>query len=314
MGTDFSEELRTASSLFTATSDLESRISSAISLSSSSQDQSFRNSLHFSLLREALSTLSQLRISSHRLLKGLIEGKIAYLSTLLPQTGLPAQSHETISGHLVTWHKTAKESKELDSLLEGYLELDRDFQTAIQALQTDKEAAVQEAKAKHRELVAKRTKEVDYAGIVKLATEEAVETGREVMGKLAALEGRCKWLECKLTEAETDLARIKRASASRRPTEPARGFSTLFLEFSPLSPKLPRHKYSRSISHRPAFPPPLSTAMEHLDAMNEQVEALATLLCGNRSSQQAESLQTCVVSYRFRTLLGGFERWRQVIA
>jgi len=314
MGTDLSEELHKVSSLLTASIDLEARLSSAISLPSSYRNQSFSNSLHFPLLQEALSTLSQLRLSSHRLLKGLIEGKITLLSDTLPQTGLSAESHETISDHIVTWHQTVKKSSDFPILIEGYLELSTDLGTALQGLRKDKEAAVELAKARQRDLLEKRKREVDYVGVVKLATEEAVAAGREVMGRLAALEGRCKWLESKLGQAEVDLARIKRISASRRPTEPSRPFNSLFLEFSPLTPKPPRHKHSRSTSIRPAFPPPLATAMEHLDAMNEQVEALATLLCGDRRSQQAESLQTCVVSYRFRTLLSGFERWREVIA
>ena len=307
MGKDFTKELHKASVLFASATDLESRLSSALSLSSPAWDQS-------SLLQEALATITQLRTSSYQVIQGLIERKITMLSRLVMETDLAVDYQECISAHIVAWHKAVSEKKAIEVLGEGCGELDEDLLRLVQAMKEGKERAEGELRKKQRELIEKRKKEVDYAGIIKLATEDAVAGGGVVLAKLAAMEGRCKLLESKQQEAEINLARIQRLSTSRRPTEPARPFASLFPESSPRTPVIPHHKHSRSISHRPAFLPPLSIAMEHLDAMNEQVEALTILLCGDKQSHQAESLQTCVVSHRFRTLLSGFERWREVIA
>ena len=304
MSPDLREEVHTAAVTVQTAVRLETQLTGALS--------SCDSQLH-SLLTQTIHCVTQLRAVPEKLLRNLTESRVASLVELVIEVGLRPDAQEDISSHVVKWHKAVQTPLGLEALGELYTQLERDWQTVIHTLKQNHEAALAEVSMKQQELIDKKLSEVDYAGVVRLATEDATKTGKAVLSKLAALEGRCRTVEIKLEAAEMAIVRLKRVSVSRKPTDPVRLPVTLFTP-GPWSPRTPsrHHKNSRSISIRPS-PSTLTSAIEHLDAMNAQVEALASLL-SLPHTHQADSLQTCLVSYRFRTLLSGFERWRQVIA
>ena len=260
------------------------------------------------LLVDALEGIRRMRKAPVQMVRAMCRREVALVTKLAGVTEASAATQDEIAQHTLRFsaiHKSPllTQFDEYCSLLDC-LESDAE-KLMLRSLDMVKDLT-SELRAKQSELIAKKKRELDYAEVVRLATDDAVSSCKSLLFKLSHFDARCSALESRLKSAEIDLSRhlqpSRKATDPRRPPGPAL--------WSPKAPAKNRHRHTLSIGNATPLGTGLSAAVDCLDAMNERVEALAILFNGDFRREQIDGLQTCVVSHRFRTLLQVLERWR----
>lgn len=308
----YNDELRRVSEVCfsAATGEVESRLQRFMDTGAKLSIGTFlHQSERQALLVDVLDTFQKLRKVPVQVVAGLCRREAEMLSALAIESAEPCITQQEIAKQTVRLSSLEKEP--LHTQFSAYCSVLTSLESHMQSLFSATKETVTALRGEvHRyqgELIAKRGRELDYAEVVRIATDEAVSNCKALLVKLGFLESRCNVVEIRLSDAEKDLARCRQVS--RKPTEQRR--QTPSFLWSPRTPATGRHRHTLSIGNETPMGNGLSSAVECLDAMNERVEQLAGLFEDGKKRERVDSLQTCVVSHRFRTLLQGFERWRQ---